>query len=423
MSIQRGDNGSGEFSSLVRLHEVGMACIHDGNLTTLLDHALDTIMSVAGADFGSAELIVPDSRRFASRASGGLSHVREAFLRAESDRLRSEARVHDQRTIIDDARSSTRLTDETRRALLAAGALALQSTPLRARSGESLGVISIYFERPGRPTSRQTELVDLIARHTADFIECCRERLAMQALCADEQQARARSDANDRSKDEFLAILAHELRQPLAALFPALEVQKRSLSAERRQRAGEVIAHQIGHIARLVEDLADASRVSRGKIDLARERLDLREVVDQAIEMARPMLERRRHATSVTLGTEPTWIMGDATRMKQVFSNLLQNSASYTPPGGHVTVSIGQQDGQVYFRVRDDGVGIPPEALGRIFQIFERGAGPTDAPSVGIGLAVVRRLVELHGGTVSATSDGTGQGSEFVVTLPAAPPA
>jgi signal transduction histidine kinase len=145
--------------------------------------------------------------------------------------------------------------------------------------------------------------------------------------------------------------------------------------------------------------------------------LDLRAVVQGAVDMSSAAFDRRQHTLDVTLGLEPVCVSADRTRMKQVFSNLLQNAASYTPQGGQVSVSVGQQDGQAIFRLRDNGIGIPPEALRRIFELFDRGSQHPEVAGAGIGLAVVRRLVELHGGTVAANSDGAGQGSEFVVVL------
>jgi signal transduction histidine kinase len=261
--------------------------------------------------------------------------------------------------------------------------------------------------------------VDIFARQAADFIEDSRSREALRKLCANEQEARARADAANRRKDQFLATLSHELRQPLSAALPALEVQKRSLRPERRERAAEVIEQQLHHIARLVEDLSDVSHIARGIVDLRRERLDLRFIVRQALDMTMPLIDARRHRTTVTLGYQPTWVWVDGARMKQVFSNLLRNAASYTPPGGHISISLGRQDGRVFVRVRDNGIGIAADALGPIFEVFERGSQHTDSSSLGIGLAVARQIVALHGGSVSAASEGEGQGSEFVVTLPA----
>jgi signal transduction histidine kinase len=304
--------------------------------------------------------------------------------------------------------------------MLASGIRACQSTPLVSRGGEVLGVISIYFHQPHRCTEQELQLVDLFGRHAADFIDYSQRRQELEEACERERAARARADSANRSKDHFLAVLAHELRQPLSAAFPALEIQKRSLSPERRERAREVIEQQLTHIARLVEDLSDASRMMRGTLDLRRERLDLRAVVQQALDMTSSTFARYQHTLRVALGDDPVWVSGDVTRLKQIFSNLLQNAAAYTPGDGMVHVTMTVEGNLAIVRLRDNGIGISSDALERIFELFERGEQDAHSPSVGIGLALVRRLVELHGGSVTALSDGPGRGSEFVVSLPIA---
>jgi PAS domain S-box-containing protein len=225
----------------------------------------------------------------------------------------------------------------------------------------------------------------------------------------------------DRRKDEFLATLSHELRNPLAAISSAaqllhLEGQK----GPQLRWVGEVIDRQVRHLARLVDDLLDVSRVTHGKIELRRERVALADVVEHAVETTRSQVTAQRQHLTVDLGDEPLALDGDPTRLAQVIANLIDNAAKYTPEGGRIRV-VGQGEGdEVVLRVRDDGVGIPPENLTGIFDLFaqldrslERQAG-----GLGIGLTLVRRLVELHGGTVEAFSEGPGHGSELVVRLP-----
>jgi signal transduction histidine kinase len=215
---------------------------------------------------------------------------------------------------------------------------------------------------------------------------------------------------------EIMATLSHELRQLLAAIMAAIEMQKRSLSPERRHRAGEVIEEQVRHLSRLVEDLADAAAITRG-LPLRRERLDARHVLRQAVDMTAPRFRSSQQTLTVNECSEPAWVFADPTRLTQIFANLLQNAAAYTPSSGRITVLLEMQNGLVQFHVVDDGVGIPAEELTRIFGLFERGLHHA-SPGTGIGLALVKGLAELHGGSVSAKSDGLGHGSEFIVTLP-----
>ena len=219
--------------------------------------------------------------------------------------------------------------------------------------------------------------------------------------------------------DEFLAMLSHELRQPLAAALAAIEIQKLSPRADRQERARRVIEQQVRYIARLVGDLTEVSRISRGTIELRRERLEIRALLRETLAMTESLFDRRRHRVATVFSNDPVWVYGDAIRLKQVFSNLLTNAASYTPEGGVVTIRVDASPEHVRVRVQDTGAGILSDALERIFELFQRGPQRRpDGQSSGIGLAVVRRLVQLHGGSVSAASDGPGHGSEFTVILP-----
>jgi two-component system CheB/CheR fusion protein len=235
----------------------------------------------------------------------------------------------------------------------------------------------------------------------------------------------------DRRKDEFLAMLAHELRNPLAPIVTAVQIlQLRGVDDPVLDRQQAVIARQARHMARLLDDLLDVSRITRGKIELRRARVDLRDVVEPAVEASRSLLEARDLQLSVTLAPEPIMLDADAARLQQVIGNLLNNAARYTPPGGCVqlTVSRSSSNGEsgvgpaAVLRVRDSGVGIPPETLPQIFDLFVQGdrSLARSEGGLGIGLTLVQRLVELHGGRVDAHSTGPGQGSEFVVRLPLA---
>lgn len=227
----------------------------------------------------------------------------------------------------------------------------------------------------------------------------------------------------NRRKDEFLAMLGHELRNPLAPIRNAVEVMRRPGTPESTViRARDIIHRQVDHLARLVDDLLDMSRIVQGKISLVAAPMDLVSVMEQAVEASRPLIASRNHELSVELPEQPVGINGDRTRLTQVVSNLLNNAAKYTDPGGHIRLEAEVQDRCVGIRVTDDGVGIPPDLLPKIFDLFTQA---DECPvhtqgGLGIGLTVVKRLVEMHGGWVEARSDGPGWGSEFVVWLPRA---
>jgi PAS domain S-box-containing protein len=250
------------------------------------------------------------------------------------------------------------------------------------------------------------------------------EELARRAAIALEnaELVQALKEA-DRRKDEFLAVLAHELRNPLAPVRNAIEILRAAPApTPQLQWTQDVIDRQVRQLSRLVDDLLDVSRITSGKIELRRERLELGDAVRIALESSRPLIERGGHELTVQLPSEPVRLDADLARLAQVLSNLLNNAAKYTRPGGHIWLTAERAGSNAVIRVRDNGIGIKPAMLTKIFEMFTQvsGSGVHSQGGLGIGLTLVRRLVELHGGSVMARSDGIGKGTEFVVTLPLA---
>jgi PAS domain S-box-containing protein len=231
----------------------------------------------------------------------------------------------------------------------------------------------------------------------------------------------------DRRKDEFLAMLSHELRNPLGPILNAVEVLEQ-LGPSDQEIAAEcrdMIARQAKHMKRLLDDLLDLSRVSEGKIQLQKQRVDLNVLLGQAVEISRPMMIEKRHEVSLDLLPQPLALEADPTRLLQVFGNLLNNAAKYTDPGGHIAIVAAVEDGDAVVTVRDDGIGMTPDLLERAFDLFVQGTRALDRAQggLGIGLTLVQTLVRMHGGSVRAFSGGPGRGSELLVRLPLAPPA
>ena len=226
-----------------------------------------------------------------------------------------------------------------------------------------------------------------------------------------------------RRKDEFLAMLAHELRNPLAPIRTSVEIMRAIDTVDPRVReTSDIIRRQVQHLARLVDDLLDVSRVTQGKVNLEREPLEVTDVIQRGIELARHQIDGKRHALTITLPPRGELVIdGDATRLAQVIGNLLDNAAKYTEPGGTIQLAAAREREQVVIRVRDNGVGITADLLPRVFDLFTQGERSLDRTQggLGIGLSLVKTLVRLHGGAVEATSQGPGRGSEFVVRLPA----
>lgn len=226
----------------------------------------------------------------------------------------------------------------------------------------------------------------------------------------------------DRRKDEFLAMLAHELRNPLAAVTNAIQLSRvASLPAGDRQWIADMLDRQMAQLGRLVDDLLDMARITSQKIQLKKENVALTELVSRVVDSVRPRMEQARHELHVDFPDGPVWVFGDPQRLDQVLTNLLANAAKYTPEGGKVWLSIGRQGTQAVISVKDTGIGIAPELLPRVFDLFSQGEQGLDRSQggLGVGLSLVRRLVEMHGGKVSAASEGPGMGSEFTVRLAA----
>ena len=224
----------------------------------------------------------------------------------------------------------------------------------------------------------------------------------------------------DVRKDEFLATLAHELRNPLAPLSNGLELLKRDTSPAAFERAREMMERQLGHMVRLIDDLLDVSRISSGKLELRLQDEDGAAIVRHAVEAMRPMYERNRHTLAVNLPPGPIPVRADAVRLAQLFTNLLSNAIKFTPPGGHIRIDVEARGTDFMFGIADDGVGIPPDKLEHIFEMFAQVDGSLERTQagLGIGLTLARRIAELHGGRIEVSSRGPGTGSTFLVRLP-----
>jgi signal transduction histidine kinase len=406
---------------ILRVHERGIECAQTDDLGDLLADALETVMSTLHSDAGSVHVIDAITKRPCLAVHRGCSSALLALYQVDAPghALLGMALTSEQPASAADLHLASDWPDPLRRALTQVGVMAIHAVPLIARDGHALGAIVAYHHAPYTPGDAERQWVGLIARHTADFIDSHHTNHALKQTAEREHESRARAEDANRRKDQFLATLSHELRQPLTAGLSAVAVLRISKTADGRDHAINVIDQQLRQLARLIDDLGDAAHISRGTFDVRRERVDLRTVVQQAIDMVSALLVDRGHTITIALGSEPAWVVADTVRMRQVFSNLLQNAATYTPSRGHIAVTVVSEAEVVRVHLRDDGIGIGSETLPLIFDVFERGAQPHGSPSLGIGLAVVRQVVELHGGTVSAHSDGHGRGSEFIVTLPA----
>ncbi|MDF2115546.1 response regulator [Roseiarcaceae bacterium H3SJ34-1] len=262
-----------------------------------------------------------------------------------------------------------------------------------------------------------------ILRSKADvFFELYRQR---QQIAAQRDELKSRSDEleeSDRRKDEFLATLAHELRNPLAPVRHGLDILRKNPDGADAANIRDMMDRQLAHLVRLIDDLLDVSRVSQGKIELRKEKIQAADVIGAAVETSQPLIDAARHLLTIDMPPEPIWIDADLTRLAQVVSNLLNNATKYTPEGGRIGLSLCADGGEAVIAVSDNGLGIPREMQSKVFQLFAQVEHHADRArgGLGIGLALVRQLVAMHDGTVSAESPGAGKGSVFTVRIPVA---
>jgi signal transduction histidine kinase len=270
-----------------------------------------------------------------------------------------------------------------------------------------LGALWVVSHTEGRTFDREDER---ILRMLAQFASA-----AWQLWKAVEQA----EQANHR-KDEFLAVLGHELRNPLSAISGAISViQKDGGRTDNLLRLAEILSRQTQQLSRIVADLMDISRITTGKLELQRENIDLHFVIEQAVETVRDQIERYKHRLTIVPAPAAIHMNADPVRLTQLLVNLLQNAVKYTPAGGHISIVTDLRDGHVQIQVRDSGIGLPKDKLTAIFDVFTQlPNGERSATGLGIGLRLVQKIAEMHDGTVEARSEGIGKGSEFIVRLP-----
>src|SRR5439155_15109137 len=268
---------------------------------------------------------------------------------------------------------------------------------------------------------RDWSTLEQLASRAAIAFENARLYRSLQTEISERRSAEFELQAANQRKDEFLAMLSHELRNPLAPIRNALEVVRRIAPPDAKLTwATDVMDRQLRHMTHLVEELLDVARISQGKIALNKEPVDLAALIAQSVETAQPFIDARGHTLTVTLPGAPVWLQGDFGRLSQVLANLLHNAAKYSDEGGRIQLELGVVDGEAVITVRDNGIGIDAALLPRIFDLFAQGSRSLDRSQggLGVGLTLARRLVDLHGGRIEAASEGLKKGSRFTVRIP-----
>jgi PAS domain S-box-containing protein len=398
-----------ELEGMIRLHELSTRLVQTGDAAELLLEIVDAAIAVTAADLGNIQLFDRGSGTLKIVANRGFEASFLEFFNSvhEGQAACGTAMSSGKRVIIEDVAASPVFAGTPAlEVMLVAGARAVQSTPLTSRSGRLVGMLSTHYRTPRRPAERDLRLLDLLARQAADCIE---RMQAEEDLCVQAQR-----------KDEFLAMLAHELRNPLSAISMAVKVARQSRESELLDWSIDVVERQVKQLAHLIDDLLDVSRIIRGKIQLRQELIDIVPILNSALSTIRPLIEERKHKLFVSFGLGTLRVKADPVRIEQVALNLLTNAAKYTESGGQIWLTAEQRGTDVVIQVRDTGIGIPPERLSEMFEPFVQGdrSLARSEGGLGIGLTLVKSLVEMHQGSISAMSEGPGTGTEFTVRLP-----
>jgi signal transduction histidine kinase/DNA-binding response OmpR family regulator len=412
-----------DLAALTRIHALGAKVLGNGELQALLREIMDSAVAIMDAERGTLQLV--DGKLLRTAASHGHQQAFLDFVASpESQALVCvDAMKFRERVIVPDIEMSSLLADTPALAVLRkAGVRAIQFTPMMSRDGVLLGVLTTQWSVPHSPDVHDLWRIDLLARLTADLIEHSRAKQEREQLLERERTLRVEAQSADRMKDEFLAIVSHELRTPLHAITGwAHLIEGGALTHTEREMAFQAIARNAREQTQMVEDLLDMSRIITGTMRLNLQLTDLSAVLDHAIESVTPAAAVRH--ISIDRFGNGAMLAADPTRLQQVFWNLLSNAVKFTPSRGRIMVMTQKSNAHVEVSVTDTGQGISPAFLPHVFERFRRGESSMSAEhmGLGLGLSIVKNIVELHGGTVRAESDGDGQGATFTVRLPSRP--
>jgi PAS domain S-box-containing protein len=420
------EHSAADLKAMRRLNDIGTHCAREGDdREGCLREILKVAIEISGADKGNIQLVDPASGLLNVVAESGFDRpFIEFFADGNQPSACGVAVETQQRVIVEDVRQSALFVGSSSlKAMNQAGIRAVQSMPLVSSAGKVLGVISTHFSTSRRSSEQELRLMDLLARQVADYLERQRVEAEREELLAREHELRQTAEEANRLKDEFLAIMSHELRNPLNVILGYAELLLRSDeirgSAHLRRMADAVKRNAMAQ-SKLIRDLLDLSRLRSGKLELNRETVSPVVSIDNAIETVRLDAEIKNIKIEVEAPDDAVFVEADPVRLEQVIWNLLNNAVKFTPRDGRITVRMRADTDEIVLSVEDTGQGIDKSFLPHIFEIFRQADSSTNRSQqgMGIGLAVVQQLVELHGGSVTAYSAGSGRGACFTIHLP-----
>lgn len=420
------EHSAADLKAMRRLNDIGTRCARDGNdRDACLDEILKVAIEISGAAKGNIQLVDPGSGLLnMSMESGFDPAIPDSPNDGNQPVASTLAMETQQRVIVEDVRQSALYVgNPLLKAMTQAGVRAVQSTPLISSAGKVLGVISTHFSTTRRPSEQELRLMDLLARQAADYLERKRVEQEREELLAREHELRQSAEEANRLKDEFLAIMSHELRNPLNVILGYAELLLRSdevRGSEPLRRMADAVKRNAVAQSKLIRDLLDLSRLRSGKLELNRELVSPVASIDNAIETVRLDAQEKNIKIEVETPPEAIFVKADPVRLEQVIWNLLNNAVKFTPKDGHIAVKLRVEANDIVLTVEDNGQGIDASFLPHVFEIFRQADSGTNRSQsgMGIGLAVVQQLMELHGGSVTAHSEGPGQGARFVIRLP-----
>ncbi|HEX3251878.1 MAG TPA: ATP-binding protein [Pyrinomonadaceae bacterium] len=421
------EHSAADLKAMRRLNEIGTLCAKEGDdIDGCLRDVLHVAIEISGADKGNVQLLDHPSGVLRLAAQSGFDESFLEFFKSVrgGDTACGVALHTKQRVTVEDVTKSEIYAGRpSLDAMREADVMAVQSLPLLSSTGNVLGIISVHSTEVHRASEQELRLMDLLARQTADYLERKRVEKEREHLLDREHELRQTAEEANRLKDEFLAIMSHELRNPLNVILGYAELLLRMdeiKESPNLHRMADAVKRNAVAQSKLIRDLLDLSRLRSGKLELNRETVSPSVSIENAIETVRIDADAKGIEISVAAPDEMLFVQADPVRLEQIIWNLLNNSVKFTPRGGRIKVNLEEADDDVVLTVSDSGQGIDASFLPHIFEIFRQADSRTNRSQqgMGIGLAVVQQLVELHGGSVTAYSAGTGKGATFEIRLP-----